>query len=210
MKGFRAGAMHRNQDWFNVFDFEYDMSVPTVSHLEPQSGGCCTVILYFIGKAIKLPLTTIRDYALFFILSERSIELRKQQIRTISAHRGLISFIIHPDYIVSQQSCRLYTELPQYVQALGRDENVWMALPIEINQWWRERSRMQLVREGDRWRIQGAGAHVFPSARSALARGRQSSLPARGLETRPVGALADHDNWDNHRRAATAGAGEGE
>ena len=64
-RGFRAGAMYRQQDWFDALDFSYDMSVPNVAHLEPQRGGCCTVTPYFIGKIVELPLTTIQDYSLF-------------------------------------------------------------------------------------------------------------------------------------------------
>ena len=33
-RGFRAGIMYRNQDWFHALEFEYDMSVPNVAHLE--------------------------------------------------------------------------------------------------------------------------------------------------------------------------------
>jgi hypothetical protein len=53
-RGFRAGAMYRNQDWYDVFEFSYDMSVPNVAHLEPMRGGCCTVMPYFVGKILEL------------------------------------------------------------------------------------------------------------------------------------------------------------
>ena len=42
--GFRSGAMYREQEWFDAFGFSFDMSVPNVAHLEPQRGGCCTVM----------------------------------------------------------------------------------------------------------------------------------------------------------------------
>ena len=47
--------MYRNQEWYDVFEFSYDMSVPNVAHLEPMRGGCCTVMPYFIGKIVELP-----------------------------------------------------------------------------------------------------------------------------------------------------------
>ena len=31
--GFRSGAMYREQQWFDAFEFSYDMSVPNVAHL---------------------------------------------------------------------------------------------------------------------------------------------------------------------------------
>jgi hypothetical protein len=74
-KGFRAGAMYRNLDWYEAFDFSYDMSVPNVGHLEAQAGGCCTVRPYFIGNIVELPLTTTQDYSLFHILDDYSINL---------------------------------------------------------------------------------------------------------------------------------------
>ena len=57
--GFRSGAMYREQGWFEAFEFSYDMSVPNAAHLEPQRGGCCTVMPYFVGNILELPLTTI-------------------------------------------------------------------------------------------------------------------------------------------------------
>src|SRR5262249_30049584 len=35
-KGFRSGAMYRDQSWYDRLEFSYDMSVPNVAHLEPQ------------------------------------------------------------------------------------------------------------------------------------------------------------------------------
>ena len=66
--------MYRNQAWFDALEFSYDMSVPNVAHLEPQRGGCCTVMPYFIGDLVELPLTTIQDYSLFHILGDYSTD----------------------------------------------------------------------------------------------------------------------------------------
>lgn len=158
MRGFRAGAMHRNQDWFDLLEFQYEMSVPNVSHLEPQKGGCCTVTPYFVGDLLELPLTTVQDHGLFYILGQQTIDLWKQQIEMIYGHHGLISFIVHPDYIVHARERRLYRDLLTHLQNLKRDRAIWWALPGEINEWWRQRSQMTLVREGDTWQIQGKGS----------------------------------------------------
>jgi len=66
-RGFRSGAMYRNQEWFDAFEFSYDMSVPSVAHLEPQRGGCCTIMPYFVGKILEIPLTTTQDLSLIHI-----------------------------------------------------------------------------------------------------------------------------------------------
>src|SRR5262249_34757470 len=66
--GFRAAVMYRNQEWYDALEAAYDMSVPNSAHLDPQRGGCCTVMPYFIGKMLELPVTTTQDYGLFNIL----------------------------------------------------------------------------------------------------------------------------------------------
>src|SRR5207249_4000541 len=71
--GFRAAVLYRKQSWFSALDFAYDMSVPNVAHLDPQRGGCCTVMPYFVGKILELPVTTTQDYTLFHILNDYSI-----------------------------------------------------------------------------------------------------------------------------------------
>jgi hypothetical protein len=54
-KGFRAAVLYRNPDWYDALEFSYDMSIPNVAHLDPQSGGCCTVMPYFIGNVLGNP-----------------------------------------------------------------------------------------------------------------------------------------------------------
>jgi hypothetical protein len=166
-RGFRSGAMYREQEWFDAFEFSFDMSVPNVAHLEPQRGGCCTVMPYFIGRILELPLTTIQDYSLFHIVGDYSIDLWREQIELIRAEHGLISFIGHPDYLRHTRALKVYTELLAHVADLRARKLVWMALPSEIDAWWRNRQHMSLVADGDSWRIVGAGSE---RARVAYAR----------------------------------------
>jgi hypothetical protein len=156
--GFRAGRLYRNPDWYDALDIEYDMSVPNVAHLEPQRGGCCTVFPYFIGRCLELPLTTIQDYCLFHILGDYSIDLWKSQLELIMEKRGLASFIVHPDYIREPRALGQYKALLRYLSDLRDSRNVWVALPREVNAWWRQRSRMKLNYAGGGWRIEGEGS----------------------------------------------------
>jgi len=172
IKGFRSGSMHRRQEWFNLLDFQYDMSVPTVSHLEPQKGGCCTVTPYFIDHILELPLTTIQDHGMFHVLSDRSLDLWRQQIEIILEHYGLISFIVHPDYIVEHAEREQYRKLLEYIVRLRETRSIWVALPAEINSWWRERSQLQLVPQGDSWQIVGQGSDRAQLAFAALVNGK--------------------------------------
>ena len=156
-EGFRSACMYRNVDWYEELDISYDMSVPNVAHLEPQQGGCCTVFPYRIGRILELPLTTIQDYSLFHILGDYSTDLWKRQIEAIREKHGLMSFIVHPDYILNDRSLSVYKTLLAHLSDLRKDANIWITLPGDVNRWWRDRSAMKLVLEEGRWRIKGRG-----------------------------------------------------
>lgn len=157
-QGFRAGAMYRNQDWYDSFDFSYDMSVPNVAHLEPQRGGCCTVFPYFVGKILEIPLTMCQDYSLFHIMNDYSLELWKKQLDMIRARNGLMSFITHPDYLIESRARNVYKSLLDHLQQMIAREKIWSALPGEVDRWWRARSQMKLVQKGSRWEVEGPEA----------------------------------------------------
>jgi len=155
--GFRAGMLYRNQLWYDLLDFEYDMSVPNVAHLDPQRGGCCTVMPYFVGKVLEIPVTTTQDYTLFHILNDYSTTLWERQIELIIEKHGLISVVIHPDYLTSGRARNVYEGLLTHLAKLKSEKNVWVTTPGEVNTWWRQRSEMVLVEEDGQLRIQGAG-----------------------------------------------------
>jgi hypothetical protein len=170
--GFRSGAMYRNQNWYDAFDFRYDMSVPNVAHFEPQRGGCCTVMPYFIGKILELPLTTIQDYSLFHILGDYSINLWKQQIEIVLEKNGLASFNTHPDYLTEPHARSVYTDLLAHLFRLRAAGKLWIALPADVDRWWRNRHHMRLIRDGKRWRIDGPDSHRARIAYASLERDR--------------------------------------
>ncbi len=156
--GFRSGALYRNLDWYDSLDFSYDLSVPNVGHLEAQQGGCCTVMPFFIGKILQLPLTTTQDYSLFEILRTYSIDLWKKQADLILEKHGLLSFIIHPDYIIEKKSQDTYKSLLEFIAQMRSDGKIWVALPREVNNWWRQRRQMNLVSRNGAWSITGTGS----------------------------------------------------
>ena len=154
-RGFRAGSMYRNLDWYDAFEFSYDMSVPNMAHLEPKRGGCCTVMPYFIGKILELPLTTTQDYSLFHILNDYSIDLWKKQLDLIRQRNGLMSFIAHPDYLIDRRARKIYEALLDHLRQMIAREKIWATLPQEVDQWWRARREMQLVQKDGRWQVEG-------------------------------------------------------
>lgn len=153
--GFRAAALYRRPEWLHALEFNYDMSIPNVAHLDPQPGGCCTLFPYFIGNILEIPVTTTQDYTLFHILKQYSLELWKTQISLIQQRHGLISCIVHPDYITEKRAQQAYKDLLGYLTHLRSSTGVWIALPREVDQWWRARRQMRLVQDAGRWLIEG-------------------------------------------------------
>jgi hypothetical protein len=157
-KGFRSAVLYRNLNWYDAFTFDYDMSVPSVAHLDPQRGGCCTILPYFIGNIVELPLTTIQDYSLFNILDDYSITLWKIQADYIVRNHGLLSFNIHPDYLAGARARSTYVNLLRHLAGLRDEGLTYIARPGEVAEWWRQRSQMNLVNEAGHWRIIGSGS----------------------------------------------------
>ena len=186
--GYRSGVLYRNTDWYDAFEFSYDMSLPNVGHLDPQSGGCCTTKPFFIGKILEIPVTAAQDYTLFHILQQYSTNLWKKQIELISAKHGMVNFVVHPDYVMDSRARKVYAELLGHLSDLRREGNLWIALPHEVDKWWRARSQMQLVREGDTWRIEGPENHRAQVAFARLENGRL----VYDLGLQPHSMIAEH------------------
>jgi glycosyltransferase involved in cell wall biosynthesis len=155
--GFRSGGLYRNLRWYDAFEFSYDMSVPNVAHLDPQGGGCCTLFPYFVFSLLEIPVTATQDYSLFHILDTYSIDLWKQQCELILQGHGMISIIVHPDYVIEGDPQEAYKRLLSFLKDFRSANNIWAALPGDVDRWWRQRNAMRLVKEGDAWKIEGQG-----------------------------------------------------
>ena len=114
-----------------------------------------------------MPLTTTQDYSLFHVLDDYSIDLWKTQITLILANNGLASFIAHPDYLLDTRARDVYVRLLKHLDQLRDEGKIWVALPSEIDRWWRDRREMRLVPDGESWRVEGPG-----SARARVAYAR--------------------------------------
>ena len=137
-----------------------------VAHLDPQRGGCCTVMPFFLGNVIELPLTCTQDYTLFHILNDYTLSLWRKQIALVREQHGLISLIVHPDYILERRAQDTYRALLEYLAQVREEKNVWTPLPRDVAAWWRQRSQMNLVYKDDAWKVEGPGSE---RARVALA-----------------------------------------
>lgn len=156
-EGFRAAVLYRNQQWYDELKFSYDMSIPNVARLDPQRGGCCTVMPYFIGNLLEIPVTMVQDYTLFNILNRYSIDLWQEQIEKVMGKHGLMSFIVHPDVVIGAKEQKVFEALMLYLSKIRSDRGAWITTPGEVNRWWRQRSSMTLAARRDGWEIEGQG-----------------------------------------------------
>ena len=207
-QGFRSGALYRNVRWFDAFEFAYDMSVPNVGHLDAQPGGCCTVLPFFLGNILEIPVTVTQDYSLFHILSTYSTELWEEQCRIILEGNGLINAIVHPDYIIEKKANNTYRRLLAHLAYLREKAFLWTALPRDINAWWRTRSQLRLEFDGREWRIEGEGHERARIAWAHLVDGRLKysfeSTTARTDSTEEQHEFAVHADGKSARSSVTS------
>jgi hypothetical protein len=141
---------------------------------------------YFLpGGMVELPLTLTEDYTLFHMLKDYSTALWQQQIATILESHGLITALAHPDYLVEDKALAVYRSLLEMIDRLRTEQDVWVALPGDVDRWWRQRSAMRLVSTAEGWRIEGQGSHRARVAYACLKDGR---LTYKSVDDNPTHA----------------------
>ena len=153
--GFRSPATHRNADWMPELGCLYDSSFPDTDPFEPQPGGCCSILPYFLEDLVELPITLVQDHTLFEILRSDTIEPWTAKSDWIIDNGGLVNLITHPDYLDTPARLRMYEEFLEY---LARQRDGWHALPREVAQWWRTRSALRCVEDEHGAHVEGEGS----------------------------------------------------
>ena len=69
-----------------------------------------------------------------------------------------MSFLVHPDYVIESRARSVYRCLLDYLRQLRSSEQLWFALPSEVDEWCRARRKMHIVERDGQWRIEGPGA----------------------------------------------------
>jgi hypothetical protein len=138
--GFRSPATHRNADWMPELGAEYDSSFPDTHPFDAQPGGCCSILPYFLGDMVELPITLPQDHTLFELLGERDIALWRRKVAYIAACGGLVTALVHPDYALTAERLRRYDEL---LALLCARQGGWHALPRDVARWWRRRAELE-------------------------------------------------------------------
>jgi len=116
----------------------------------------------------------MHDYSFFIILISYLLVLWQKQIELITQKHGLITFIVHPDYIIEKRARDTYQTLLEYIARMRSEGMAWFALPREVADWWRQRRQMKLVRDNGAWRIEGPGNERARIAYAAVDGGKLS------------------------------------
>lgn len=93
-----------------------------------------------------------------YYLSEYSIDLWRRQIDLVMEKHGLVSFIVHPDYIMKSREWDVYKSLLAHLAQLRDEKRLWIPLPGEVDRWWRQRAKMTIVEDDQGVRIEGEGS----------------------------------------------------
>ncbi len=147
MVGFRSPLTHRNPEWMQKLDIEYDSSFFDTDPFEPIPGGVMSIWPFFLGHFVELPYTLVQDYTLTAVLGERTPRIWMDKIKFIKDYHGMALLNTHPDYLVDMNNLRIYTE---FLQALQNEKGYWHALARDVAAWWKIRAeRSPEVHQGD-------------------------------------------------------------
>jgi hypothetical protein len=135
--GFRAALMHRNPDWMQALEVDYDLSFFDTDPYEPIPGGTMSIWPFQLGHFVELPYTLVQDYTLTAVLRERTPRLWTEKADFVAEHCGMVLLNAHPDYLRQNEMERVYTEFLETIRGKG---DYWHALPKEVARWWRARA----------------------------------------------------------------------
>ncbi len=134
--GFRSPQVHRNLIWLQKLDIAYDASCFDYDPFQPFPGGTKSIWPFIVGKFVELPYTLPQDHTLFYVLGKKDINIWKNKVDWLLKNSGVILALTHPDYLIKEETFRLYEEFLIYLKSLT---NLWHCLPKEMAEWWKKK-----------------------------------------------------------------------
>jgi peptidoglycan/xylan/chitin deacetylase (PgdA/CDA1 family) len=135
--GFRAPLTHRQPEWMQELDIDYDLSFFDTDPFEPIPGGTMSIWPFTIGRFVELPYTLAQDYTLTSVLGQTTPLSWLQKVEFIRAYSGMALVNTHPDYLRSPRTLKIYDD---FLRAMRARADYWHALPREVARWWRARA----------------------------------------------------------------------
>jgi hypothetical protein len=140
--GFRSPLTHRNPEWMQSLEVEYDLSFFDTDPYEPIPGGTMSLWPFMLGHFVELPYTLAQDFTLTEVLGERTPALWLQKVDFLQRYFGMALLNTHPDYLRQEGRLKFYGD---FLQQIRYRETCWHALPRETARWWRERDSAEQV-----------------------------------------------------------------
>ena len=150
--GFRAPMVHRNLEWSQALDIDYDASCFDVDPFQAMPGGVGGPWPFFAGKFVELPYTLPQDHTLLVSLGETTPRIWLDKLAYLRSLAGMAMMITHPDYLCTPSSIDIYR---QFLEHLAAQSGCWHALPHQVASWWRDRDKLSIVGEGNMTAVSG-------------------------------------------------------
>ena len=115
--GFRSPQMHRNLEWLQKLDIEYDASCFDYDPFQPFPGGTGSIWPFKAGKFLELPYTLPQDHVLFYVLGVKNIDIWKKKADWVIDNNGFVIVLTHPDYLQEKEYIKWYEELLEYLKS---------------------------------------------------------------------------------------------
>lgn len=150
--GFRAPSTQRSPEVVAALGCDHDSSYSDVARFEPQGGGSCSWLPFFVGDVVELPITMPMDHTLFELLGHTDERVWVEKADFLRDRGGMALMLTHPDYLEDDTTRAAYEAFLAHV---ARDDTVWHALPREVSDWWRRRAASRLRHDGNTWLVDG-------------------------------------------------------
>ena len=150
--GFRAPFTHRNPDWMQALEIEYDLSFFDTDPFEPMPGGTLSIWPFMMGHFVELPYTLPQDHTLMITVGETTPRLWLEKVDFIEQYCGMALVNTHPDYLRQDRHIAIYES---FLSQMKQRRGYWHDLPCNIARWWRQRGSAIPSREDRKWCIPG-------------------------------------------------------
>ena len=87
--GFRAPMVHRNLEWLQELNIEYDASCFDRDPYQAMPGGIGSIWPFVAGNFVELPYTLPQDHTLFIARSERDDRVWSQKLEFVVRNHGM-------------------------------------------------------------------------------------------------------------------------
>jgi peptidoglycan/xylan/chitin deacetylase (PgdA/CDA1 family) len=151
--GFRSPMVHRNLEWLQMLEIEYDASCFDIDPYQAMPGGVGSLWPFLAGRFVELPYTLPQDHTLWIARGEVGCDTWERKLRYVADRNGMALMLTHPDYMLSREPLEWYRT---FLAKVRDERQPWFALAREAARWWRERdaSQLQPAAEGG-WTIAG-------------------------------------------------------